>query len=60
MPWAVHTFVECVDLPWKQRTALWNANHPDWACTEANYRRDAGDARNRLLRNHDVSARGSG
>lgn len=56
---AVHAFVECADLPWKQRTARWNASHPDWACSEANYRRDALDARNRLLRTHSVGARGS-
>jgi len=57
---AVHALVEYADLPWKQRTARWNASHPDWACSEANYRRDALDTRNRLLRTYDIGARGSG
>jgi len=50
---------ECVDLPWKQRTALWNANIRLGIARRRTNRRDAGDAATACSANHDVSARGS-
>ena len=57
---AVHALVEHATLPWKDRTRLWNAEHSEWQCSDANYRRDALDTRNRLLRIHNVGGRGLG
>jgi len=45
---AVHALVEHAALPWKERARRWNGEHPEWPYSEANYRRDALDTRNRL------------
>ncbi|ATO15543.1 hypothetical protein CO540_18245 [Micromonospora sp. WMMA2032] len=57
---AVHALVDHVHVPWSERARLWNAEHPQWRySSEANFRRDALDARERLYRTHRVGGRGS-
>jgi hypothetical protein len=56
---AVHALVEHASLPWKERTRLWNTEFPQWLYAGGNYRRDALDTRNRLLRIHTLGGRGS-
>jgi hypothetical protein len=57
---AVHALVDHAHLPWSERARLWNAEHAQWRySSEANFRRDALDARERLYRTHRVGGRGS-